>query len=83
MFYTNTYRLLPLQDVITDLVCERGSLNAPGLPDNAWAHNGILQSALFLQKTLQERRILEDAWSRAPVRSRLTLVIGTYSVQPS
>ena len=55
------------QDVITDLVIERGELNIPGFP-KACAHNGILQSALYLKNTLEQNKILEDAFSRAEVK---------------
>ena len=54
------------QDVITDLVIERGELNIPGFP-KACAHNGILQSAIYLKKTLEEEKLLENAFLRAEV----------------
>lgn len=58
---------LLFQDVITDLVIERGELNIKGFP-KACAHNGILQSATYLKNALEQNRILEDAFSRAEVK---------------
>lgn len=55
---------LSLQDVITDLVIERGDLDITGV-QCACAHNGILQSAMYIKQTLEEKKILEEAFSRA------------------
>ena len=54
------------QDVITDLVIDRGDLTIPGI-QCASAHNGILQSAVYIQKTLEENQILEKAFQSLEV----------------
>ena len=41
-------------------------MDVPGYP-KACAHNGILQSAIYLKKSLEENKILEEAFSRAEV----------------
>ncbi|XP_053393103.1 diacylglycerol lipase-beta-like isoform X2 [Mercenaria mercenaria] len=55
---------LSLQDVITDLVIERGNLDITGVLC-ACAHNGILQSAMYIKQTLEKKAILETAFSQA------------------
>ncbi|KAL4239389.1 hypothetical protein ACF0H5_000206 [Mactra antiquata] len=55
---------LSLQDVITDLVIERGDITIPGIP-GASAHNGILQSAIYIKQTLERENVLEEAFQRA------------------
>lgn len=55
---------LSLQDVITDLVIDRGEVKIEGI-SKAHAHAGILESAKYVKDTLEEKHILEDAFSRA------------------
>ncbi|XP_052816951.1 diacylglycerol lipase-beta-like isoform X2 [Mya arenaria] len=54
---------LSLQDVVTDLVIERDDLNIPSVTGSG--HKGILQSALYIQKTLQDGGIIQEAFNRA------------------
>ena len=54
-----------MQDALTDAVAEAERIEVEG--QEIYAHKGILQSARYIKRTLEENQILEKAFQKVPV----------------
>ena len=61
----NENLLFILQDALTDAVAEAERIEVEG--QEIYAHKGILQSARYIKRTLEDNQILEKAFQKVPV----------------
>ncbi len=62
--------MLLFQDAITDLSADGDPLDVESAP-RGFAHRGMLQAARFVENQLSQEKILERAFSIAPVSLHL------------
>lgn len=64
---------LSMQDALTDLTGQQEELNIEGV-ETCHAHKGILRCARYVKSVLEERELLQSAYSRAGENYRLVIV---------
>ncbi len=57
-----------LQDALTDAVGVAERIEVEG--QEIYAHKGILQSARYIKRTLEDNHVLEEAFRKVPVSIR-------------